>query len=216
VLVGSSLRPPPPPTLVVPGNHDVFPWWRLISRLFDPLRRYEKIITPDLAPHVELPGVVVQGINSAYGWTIKGGKITDTELNHIRRGFQDAPDDAFRILVVHHHLAELEQLGGHDISKGAHEALAVAHECRVNMILCGHLHIPHITHVSIHKEGVQPILVVSAGTSTSSRGRGEHATENYFNIIELYDSECHIMERRFKTDTNEFEMYTEKQFTFAP
>jgi len=199
------------PTLVVPGNHDVFPWWRLFSRLLDPLRRYEKLITPDLAPRFEIPGLVVQGINSAYGWTIKGGKITEKELEQIRNGFQGAPEGAFRVLVVHHHLAELEQLGDHDISVGAHEALSVAHECNVDMILCGHLHIPHVTHVSIH-EGNTPILVVSAGTSTSNRGRGKDAASNFYNLIDVDAQGSQIIEKIFDSTTNSFLIQKSQEF----
>ncbi|MDA1028640.1 MAG: metallophosphoesterase [Bacteroidetes bacterium] len=191
------------PTLVVPGNHDVFPWWRLFSRLFDPLRRYEKIITPDLAPHVELPGVVVQGINSAFGWTVQGGRITEKELQQIRDGFSTTPEGAFRILVVHHHLAELEQLGDHDISKGAEKAFRTTHEMKVDLILCGHLHISHVAHVSIHN-GAKPIVIATSGTSTSSRGRGSDPAANFFNLIEITKANSTIVELRFNPEKRGF------------
>ena len=210
------------PTLVVPGNHDVFPWWRLGSRLFDPLRRYKRLITADLAPRLELGGpeaevrpetssdkiqpaahVVVQGINSAFGWTIQGGRITKKELSQIREGFSDVPKGVFRVLVVHHHLAELELLGDHDLSKGAHDAFRTAHEMEVDLILSGHLHISHVAHVSIH-EGAKPIIVATSGTSTSSRGRGEDAAANYFNIIEIKNSTVQITEKRFDSGSGCF------------
>lgn len=191
------------PTLVVPGNHDVFPWWRLLSRLFDPLRRFKKIITPDLAPHIEFPGVVVQGINSAFGWTVQGGRITEKELQQIRDGFSATSEDAFRILVVHHHLAELELLGDHDVSKGAEKAFRTAHEMKVDLILCGHLHVSHVAHVSIHT-GAKPIVIATSGTSTSSRGRGSDPAANYFNMIEVTASEFVIEERIYDPNQAEF------------
>src|SRR5688572_21682491 len=61
------------PTLVVPGNHDVYAWWRFPSRMMRPLRRYREYITDDMLPTFEQDGVAVLGINSAYGRTVKGG-----------------------------------------------------------------------------------------------------------------------------------------------
>ena len=219
------------PTLVVQGNHDVFPWWRLGSRLFDPLRRYKRLITADLAPRLELGGpeaevrpetssdkiqpaahVVVQGINSAFGWTIQGGRITKKELSQIREGFSDVPKGVFRVLVVHHHLAELELLGYHDLSKGAHDAFRTAHEMEVDLILSGHLHISHVAHVSIH-EGAKPIIVATSGTSTSSRGRGGEPAANYFNRIVIMSAQILIEERKYDLISETFQKNHELYFT---
>ncbi len=219
------------PTLVVPGNHDVFPWWRLGSRLFDPLRRYKRLITADLAPRLELGGpeaevrpetssdkiqpaahVVVQGINSAFGWTVQGGRITKRELKQIRNGFSEVPPESFRVLVVHHHLTELEILGDHDISKGAAEAFALAHEMKVDLILCGHLHISHVAHVSI-QEGAKPIIVATSGTSTSSRGRGGEPAANYFNRIVIMSDQILIEERKYDLISETFQKNRELYFT---
>ena len=233
------------PTLVVPGNHDVFPLWRLFSRLLDPLRRYKNIISRDLAPRKVLyssgsatasdakktstrvvdglvlvestvrretvPEVVVQGINSAFGWTVQGGRITAKELDQIKTGFKGVPKSAFKVLVVHHHLAELEELGDHDLSKGAHEAFATAHEMNVDLILSGHLHISHVAHVSIH-EGANPIIVATSGTSTSSRGRGQDPLGNYYNLIEVQDGRVDIEEKRFDAAHSTFTRSAQNSF----
>ena len=183
------------PTLVVPGNHDVFPWWRFFSRLFDPLRRYRKIITPDLAPFVRLEGVAVKGINSAFGWTIQGGRITPAELDEIRTGYDAAEASDVRILVVHHHLAELQEIGRHDMAKGASKAFAAAHAAGVGLILSGHLHVSHVAHVSVHP-GKHPIVIASSGTSTSSRGRGKDKATNYYNLVDVAAGSLRITERK--------------------
>src|SRR6186713_1589421 len=39
----------PRPQIVVPGNHDI-PLWNLFARSFSPLRKYRRIVTPDLTP----------------------------------------------------------------------------------------------------------------------------------------------------------------------
>ncbi len=102
------------PVLVVPGNHDVYAWWhRPFLRLFRPLRRYRQYVTDDLMPTYERNAVAVLGVNSAYGWTIKGGWIDAGACARIVSFFTGQHDDAFKILVIHHHLTRLEALGKH-------------------------------------------------------------------------------------------------------
>ena len=189
------------PTLAVPGNHDVFPWWRIFSRLLDPLRRFRKIISEDLAPEVHLEGATVKGINSAFGWTIQGGRVTEKELNQIRTGFDLAAPDDIRILVVHHHLAKLDGLGDHDMVQGAEEALSAALGARVELVLSGHLHVSHAVEVELEGE---KLVVASSGTSTSSRGRGKDKASNYYNLIEIEDLSIAIDERRFDPEAQVF------------
>ena len=194
------------PHLVVPGNHDVYPWWRFFSRLFDPLRRYKRLIEPNLAPSWRNGDVVVQGINSAFGWTVQGGRITGRELAQIQNGFSDvpngAPGDALKVLVVHHHLAELIALAGHDIARGAERAFDTARRAGVDLILCGHLHIAHIA--SVGKHPVDGIIVATAGTCTSNRGRGSNKAVNHYNLIDVADGELKIEERVYQPDAERF------------
>lgn len=223
------------PTLVVPGNHDVYPWWRPLSRLFDPLRRYRRLICSNLSPRFELfaancrrygspafqslaktaegsdssvPELVVQGINSAYGWTIQGGRILPVDLHQIEKGFANVPGSAFKVLVVHHHLAELTLLGDHDLSKGAEKAFDTAHQAKVDLILSGHLHISHVAHVSRH-EGEKPIVVATSGTSTSSRGRGDDPQGNYYNVIDIFTNNFLVAEKRFNATSGKYEGHHE-------
>jgi len=198
------------PSLVVPGNHDVFPWWRLASRLFDPLRRYKRIIEPDLAPNWSNDHVMVQGINSAFGWTIQGGRITQVELDQIKNGFERAPAAAARVLVVHHHLAELIELGDHDMAHGAEEALETAESCGVDLILCGHLHISHVAPIA--RASGHRVVVATAGTCTSNRGRGVDRTANQFNLITIEHYAIRIEERRFNPDSRAFEHSRDHRF----
>ena len=191
------------PSLVVPGNHDVFPWWRFFSRLFDPLRRYKNLISDDLAPFWSNSDVAVQGVNSAFGWTVQGGRITERELSLIKDGLGGAPGDAFKILVVHHHLAELIALAGHDIARGAEQAFATVQEAGVQLILCGHLHIAHIAPVGKHPG--DGIVVATAGTSTSNRGRGSNKAVNHFNLIDVDDDALRIEERVYRPEEDRFE-----------
>lgn len=191
------------PTLVVPGNHDVYPWWRPIARLFHPLRRYRRYITDDLAPHFEENGVAVLGISSAHGRTVKGGRITAGDLDGIRSYFGGLDEHVFKVLVIHHHLTKIQALGRHDVARRAQKALDTASDVGVNLILCGHLHISHIEPVEIIP-GEQRIVIVSAGTATSSRGRKSNRETNFYNLIEVGAETFGIEERIYDPSARRF------------
>lgn len=202
------------PWLAVPGNHDVFPWWRPELRLSVPVQRFREYISDDLTPNVSVPGAHVLGVNSAHGWTVMGGKLGAETQDNIRTGFDHAGPDDVRVLVVHHHLQALKQVGPHDVSRGATEALKAAADARVDVILCGHLHISHVDHVTAYpsKKNARRILVVSAGTATSTRGRSHHRKTNFYNILETDASHIHIQERQFAPTDRSFGVTAEHSF----
>ncbi len=194
------------PALVVPGNHDVFPWWRLVSRLFDPLRRYKRLITSDLAPRWANGDVVVQGINSAFGWTIQGGRITDQELQHIKDGLGGTSSEALKVLVVHHHLNEVPGLGHHDLARGRGAAIDVAVRAGVNVILSGHLHVfaAECIQVSAKENSAKEVVVVSTGTATSNRWRSPDIGENSYAMLTIDQERVRVQKRLFDASKKKY------------
>ena len=210
------------PVIVVPGNHDVRAWWHNpVSRVWRSTSRYRRLITEERVPSVaggppEVP-VVAVGINSAHGLTIKGGRIRSRDLAAMEARFAAAPAEAFRVLVVHHHLLHLEALGDHDVSRGARHALDAAHRARVDLILCGHLHRSHVARVEIAPPTTgdpdgHRIVVATAGTATSSRGRKENAGANLYNWITVGPDAFTVAERRFDPAAETF--HEERTTTF--
>lgn len=199
------------PVLVVPGNHDVYPWWRPIARLRHPLCRYRQYITDDLTPCFDQNGVAVLGISTAHGRTVKGGRITAEDLDGIQSYFDSVSGCAFKVLVIHHHLTKVRALGRHDIARHAQKALDTAAGAGVDLILCGHLHISHIEPVEI-VPGERRIVVASAGTATSNRGRKSNRETNFYNLIDIEDDVFRIEERIFEPSVRRFE--TESTTTF--
>jgi 3',5'-cyclic AMP phosphodiesterase CpdA len=180
------------PTLVVPGNHDVYPWWKPARRLMRPLRRFRRMITPDLTPTYNASGLAVIGLNSAYGRTIANGRLGSEARLALRAFFSGTSPDSFRVLVLHHHLLRLRALGDHDVARNARKTLALAASARVDLVLCGHLHISHVEAARVLPNGSlstdaqgQRVVIASAGTATSIRGRGPHAGRNFFNIVRI-------------------------------
>lgn len=192
-----------PPTLVVPGNHDVYPWWRPIRRLRDPLARYRRYITEDLAPTFDADGVAVLGVTTAYGLTIKSGRVGASDREAIRNYFGGMGERRFKVLVLHHHLTKMRSLGPHDIVGQARRTLQTAVEEGVDLILCGHLHVSLIEPVEVIPADHR-VVVASAGTATSNRWRTNHEATNFYNLITVTPEAFAIEERRYVPGDGQF------------
>lgn len=192
-----------PPTLVVPGNHDVYPWWKPIGRIFDPLAPYRRFISEEPGPTFAADGVSVLGLNSAYGRTIKGGRIGGDAREAISNYFAGLDPSVFKIVVVHHHLSHIAALGPHDIVRNATDTLERATEVGVDLILCGHLHVSHIEPIEIVPD-VHRLVIASAGTATSSRGRRQHRETNFYNLVSIGTDDFTVEERRYVPQEDRF------------
>lgn len=211
------------PVIVVPGNHDVRAWWHNpAERVFRSTRRFRRFITPDRTPSFvsDSGDVVAFGFNSAHGMTIKGGRIRSEDLVAMETFFAAQPAHAFRVLVLHHHLLRLESLGDHDVSRGAAQARAAAQRAGVDLVLCGHLHRSHVATVEIAPPSAEApdghrLVIASAGTATSSRGRGDDRAVNLYNWIGVGRDHFSVTERRFDPGTGTFEAFRTAEFARA-
>lgn len=200
------------PVMVVPGNHDIPAWYRPLSRIFNPVGRYSRYITAELEPTFENEELAVAGINTAHGLTIKGGRIRDEHASFLRGFFRQVKPGAFKILVLHHHLVKMERLGFHDVAKSAKGAIDVIGEEEVDLVLCGHLHISSIQSFPVH-DGKHHMVVASAGTATSSRGRGQDRKENLYNIVRIGPEHFVVEERGMSWEGGKFEFVREHPFS---
>ncbi len=195
------------PVIVVPGNHDVYAWWSPFKRLFRPLRRYRRIVSDNLTPSFERVdsggGLAALGINSAHGQTRKGGRIGSSMRAAMQAFFGAKADTTFKVLVLHHHLMRVAALGEHDVSRKATRTLALARSLGVDLILCGHLHVSHVEHVEA-VGAARRVVIASAGTATSTRGRAQHRQTNFYNVIRVQDDAFEVDERRFSRETGRF------------
>ena len=213
------------PVVVVPGNHDVRAWWHNpVERVWESSKRFQRYISRDVTPSFTLDsstrglGLAVFGLNSAHGATIKGGKIRPRHIEEMERYFAEQPREAFRVLVLHHHLTRLKALGDHDVSRRADLALDAARRAHVDLVLCGHLHRSHVEPVELVPPSRQDpdrhtLVIASAGTATSNRGRGDNANVNFYNWVEVGLDAFTVRERRFDPDAARF--VPEGESTFA-
>lgn len=169
----------PKPQVVVPGNHDL-PFYNLWLRAVEGLRKFRTYITDDPTPTYVNEHVAVIGFESAHHFPVKGGKITEQQLDSIVERFSALPDSLLRVLVTHHPFdlpqpANKRSLIGH--SRHAVMRLAPV----IDVLLAGHIHISSSGSTSSrYKTGGKAMVFVQAGTAVSNRHKGE---ANSFNVL---------------------------------
>lgn len=170
----------PGPQIIVPGNHDV-PMHNVFARFLQPLDKYKRYITDDLQPFYADEEVAVLGINTARSLTIKDGRINEEQIAGIRERLCALDDHVVKIIVTHHPFDLPEGHDEDELVDRAELAMEALASCGADVLLAGHLHVSHTGQTSTrYKIAGHSALVISAGTATSTRGRGE---TNSFNVI---------------------------------
>src|SRR5205085_258378 len=118
------------------------------------------------------------------------GRINKEQVEFIRETFARTPSDTMRVIVTHHPLFALQVGGEVERAIGRQElALDAVEESGVDMVLAGHAH-----HASSQDAGdlvtrAGGVLVVQAGTATSTRVREQ---EQSFNTIDIAEQSATI------------------------
>jgi 3',5'-cyclic AMP phosphodiesterase CpdA len=172
----------PFPRLVVPGNHDI-PLFDLWTRFARPLARFRRYIDEDLDPFFSTDSVAVLGVNTARSNTWKDGRVSEAQIQGLRRRFSPLPADVVKVLVTHHPFLPPPGEASLPLVGRAAEALRAAEACGVDLVLSGHLHRGYTGDIRAHHVQVRrAMLVAQAGTATSHRVRNE---ANSYNVVRL-------------------------------
>jgi 3',5'-cyclic-AMP phosphodiesterase len=145
---------------------------------------------------------------------------TEPDLDHgqIGRGrygwieTEFAEPAELRVFVLHHHLLPVPGTGRErNIVYDAGDAIECLQRAGVNLVLCGHKHVPYAWRL-------ENLFVVNTGTVSSLRLRGK--TRACYNVVEANGTHVdiwrcypfHGRERiiQFDLDTLEYEKYTGK------
>jgi 3',5'-cyclic AMP phosphodiesterase CpdA len=198
----------PFPQIVVPGNHDV-PLHNLISRFTRKLDRYTRYITADLQPAYADSEIVVVGVNTARAWTWKDGRINRSQLRHLRAVMQAARAQVTKIVVTHHPFDLPAGASGRVVGR-SREAIKTLAECGVDLLLAGHFHIADTGQTAKrYKMPGYSAIIVSSGTSTSTRGRGQ---PNSFNLIRIEKPAISIERRVWRPASGGFDVLSVERF----
>lgn len=199
--------------IVVPGNHDV-PLYNMFARFGRRLDRYCRLISNDLAPFFSDEEIAVAGVNTARAFTFKDGRINAAQIAELRACFSKVSGAQTKIVVTHHPFdlpagAERGRVVGR-----AEQAMETLAECRVDLLLAGHFHIAH-TGSSTTRFQIPgySALVVSSGTSTSTRGRGQ---PNSFNVIRIDRSRIGVERWAWESERTQFDRLSDEHFQRTP
>lgn len=172
----------PRPQVVVPGNHDV-PLHNLLHRLLKPLDNFRRHIESNLSPSFVDTEIAVLGLNTARSMVVKNGRVNLAQLESVRGAFARMGNEVIKVVVTHHPFDVPPHINAGERVGRAEAALGVFAQCGVDVLLAGHLHISRTAgtknRYALPGYGA---LIVSAGTATSTRGRGE---ANSFNALRL-------------------------------
>jgi len=198
----------PFPQIVVPGNHDV-PLHNIVSRFARPLDRYRRYISPDLQPFYSDSEIVAVGVNTARALTWKDGRINRSQLDKLRVTLQAAPSEVTKIVVTHHPFDLPAGAEGRVVGR-SRLAMKTLTECEVDLLLAGHFHIADTGQTAKRYQiSGYSAIIVSSGTSTSTRGRGQ---PNSFNVIRIERPNIAIERRVWRPASGAFDVLSMERF----
>ncbi len=168
--------------IIVPGNHDV-PLHNVFARFAHKLDKYRRYIADDLAPFFADDEIAIAGVNTARALTWKDGRINKRQLAVLREQLGRVPNERTKIVVTHHPFDLPEGASGGKVVGRSRLAMKTLAECSVDVLLAGHFHIAATGQTTKrYKMADYNALIVSSGTSTSTRSRGE---PNSLNLIRI-------------------------------
>jgi 3',5'-cyclic AMP phosphodiesterase CpdA len=155
-----------PRQIVLMGNHDA----RNVgeehfARLFGK-RSAELVVS----------GIRILGLDSSEP-DLDSGKVGRARYEWINERFGSDPEE-FKVVALHHHLVPVPGTGRErNIVHDAGDLLRVLANNAVDLVLCGHKHVPNVWRL-------EDMLVVNAGTCCTHRLRGmQHPC---YNVIEVH------------------------------
>jgi 3',5'-cyclic AMP phosphodiesterase CpdA len=203
----------PSPQIIVPGNHDV-PLYNVLARFLQPLDKYKRYITDDLEPFYADAELAVLGINTARSLTIKDGRVNEAQMAKIRERLCAYGDEVTKIVVTHHPFDLPEGHDKDELVNRAERAMEALASCGADVLLAGHLHVSHTGHSSTrYKIAGHNALIVSAGTATSTRARGE---TNSFNVLRIKHPYINVERLAWQAERAVFTTSSTEHFRHTP
>lgn len=178
--------------LVIPGNHDSknvgYLHFRDTFGVGDVAEKGDRVISltlPNLnGPDHQARGpfrVQVVAIDSSKP-DLAEGEVGRERYRWIRDQFSAEAD--FKIFVLHHHLVPVPGTGRErNTVWDAGDVLALLSELKVDVVLSGHKHVPHVWLLD-------HVLLVTSGTVSSHRVRGY--TRPSYNVLEITPGEVRV------------------------
>jgi len=160
--------------LVVPGNHDA----RNVGEV------HFEALFGSRSPEIEMDGVHLIGLDSSEP-DLDSGRVGREKYRWLEERFAEPSE--FKIVAIHHHLVPVPGTGRErNIVADAGDLLRVLTESGVDLVLCGHKHVPNVWRL-------EDLFIVNSGTTTSVRVRGRE--EPGYNVLEVFSDRVRVIRR---------------------
>jgi 3',5'-cyclic AMP phosphodiesterase CpdA len=148
------------PVLAVPGNHDIpytFP-----ARLTHPFREFERQ-WQSTEPTYSSETLHVIGLNSVRPWRHQSGGVRSAQLARAEERLLTAGAEAFRVVVLHHHLIGAPWRSRKKPVARRNHVLGSLVDAGADLILAGHIHQAAVSERREFEitQGGEPAVVVS-------------------------------------------------------
>jgi predicted phosphodiesterase len=154
------------------GNHDARNVGEVHFEEFFGSRRRE----------LELPDMRLIGLDSSEP-DLDSGRIGRETYRYINERFSIDPEE-FTVVAMHHHLVAVPGTGRErNTVYDAGDMLRVLADCGVDLVLCGHKHVPNVWRL-------EDMLIINAGTCCTHRLRGK--VRPAYNIIEITEDRSRV------------------------
>lgn len=160
--------------LVVMGNHDA----KNVGYKFFEEHFGERMV------EYEDDVVFLVGVDSTQP-DVDEGHIGREFMTYIHKTLSNAPQNKIKVFMLHHHLVPVPMAGRErDILVDAGEILKMLIEDDVDLVLCGHRHIPWVWKI-------ENMHIIHSGTAGSPRTK-ELRDQSYI-ITRIYDDKLSVM-----------------------
>jgi 3',5'-cyclic AMP phosphodiesterase CpdA len=165
----------------IPGNHDI-PLFNVFARLFHPYSNYSREFGHNLEPLFEDEDALIICVNTTRPKRHKDGEVSEQQIQRVAARLRGASERQLRVVVTHQPVHVIDD---HDIQNLLHGRDAAVREwsaAGVDLILGGHIHLPHVFPLSdrypkLPRKG----WTIQAGTAVSHRVRNN--VPNSVNVI---------------------------------
>ncbi|WP_026841706.1 metallophosphoesterase family protein [Citrifermentans bremense] len=173
-------RMPVPHLLVIPGNHDL-PLFNILGRVFSPYGNFQRSFGRNLEPVFESQELLVVGVNTTRPSRHKHGEVSPRQIETVSRRLQTGSPRQLRVVAAHQPVRATRQSDVKNLLRNHPYAIHAWAEAGADLILGGHVHLPHVRLLNEVHEIPRRVWSVLAGTAVSRRVRGE--IPNSVNLI---------------------------------
>jgi len=185
------------PYFVIPGNHDIVPFYRPLGRLLKAYKHYRAYISEHTEPFYHDGEIAVASINTVKRSHPVNGRVARAQVTEVRNWFAQFPN-AVKIVVTHHPLQRNKNRKNRIACWGGDTAIRALESSGIDLYLCGHHHHSFISSTRS--------IVVHAGT-VSERLKGEQPS---FNVLSIEAPRFSVATYHWNPITGSFERTTMK------